>query len=134
MAAPHHTARFRLVPSLAKVLNVPTPALRQPPTRVRPAWNINTIRRPSPGTRGGRRGSRRRPWRSARVSRGIRGALLLTDSPKLLSAGALSLMETPAGAGMPGGRRIIAADAQGLAALRECLPMTFAEAPRYDPG
>ncbi|WP_211264331.1 recombinase family protein [Streptosporangium amethystogenes] len=30
VAAQYHTARFRLVPSLAKVLNVPTPALRKP--------------------------------------------------------------------------------------------------------
>jgi len=34
VAAQYHTARFRLVPSLAKVLNVPTPALRKPGT----AW------------------------------------------------------------------------------------------------
>ncbi|MEU7858333.1 hypothetical protein [Nonomuraea sp. NPDC049141] len=32
VAAQYHTARFRLVPSLAKVLNVPTPALRKPGT------------------------------------------------------------------------------------------------------
>ncbi|MGF6888680.1 DNA invertase Pin-like site-specific DNA recombinase [Nocardia sp. GAS34] len=30
VAAQYHTARFRLVPSLAKALNVPTPALRKP--------------------------------------------------------------------------------------------------------
>jgi DNA invertase Pin-like site-specific DNA recombinase len=30
VAAQYHTARFRLVPSLAKILNVPTPALRKP--------------------------------------------------------------------------------------------------------
>ena len=30
VAAQYHTARFRLVPSLAKVLNVPTPAERRP--------------------------------------------------------------------------------------------------------
>ena len=33
-AIQYHTARFRLVPTLAKVLNVPTPALRRPGT----AW------------------------------------------------------------------------------------------------
>jgi DNA invertase Pin-like site-specific DNA recombinase len=30
VAVQYHTARFRLVPSLAKILNVPTPALRKP--------------------------------------------------------------------------------------------------------
>ncbi|RVX41278.1 hypothetical protein EDD27_3779 [Nonomuraea polychroma] len=30
VAAQYHTARFRLVPSLARALNVPTPALRKP--------------------------------------------------------------------------------------------------------
>lgn len=30
VAVQYHTARFRLVPSLAKALNVPTPALRKP--------------------------------------------------------------------------------------------------------
>jgi hypothetical protein len=30
VAVQYHTARFRLVPSLAKVLNVPTPAVRKP--------------------------------------------------------------------------------------------------------
>lgn len=30
MAIRNHTARFRLVPQLAKALNVPTPAVRKP--------------------------------------------------------------------------------------------------------
>ncbi|GAA3621363.1 hypothetical protein GCM10022419_128810 [Nonomuraea rosea] len=34
VAVQYHTARFRLVPALAKALNVPTPALRKPGT----AW------------------------------------------------------------------------------------------------
>ncbi|MFC7585616.1 recombinase family protein [Nonomuraea antimicrobica] len=45
MAAQYHTARFRLVPSLAKVLNVPTPALRKPGT----VWM--ELPRPAAGTR-----------------------------------------------------------------------------------
>ncbi|MBB2741248.1 UNVERIFIED_ORG: DNA invertase Pin-like site-specific DNA recombinase [Microbispora rosea subsp. rosea] len=44
VAAQYHTARFRLVPSLAKVLNVPTPALRKPGT----AWV--ELPRPAAGT------------------------------------------------------------------------------------
>ncbi|MEO3853801.1 recombinase family protein [Acrocarpospora sp. B8E8] len=44
VAAQYHTARFRLVPSLAKVLNVPTPALRKPGT----SWV--ELPRPAAGT------------------------------------------------------------------------------------
>jgi hypothetical protein len=41
VAIQYHTARFRLVPSLAKALNVPTPAVRKPGT----AWT--ELRRPA---------------------------------------------------------------------------------------
>ncbi|TDC99601.1 recombinase family protein [Nonomuraea deserti] len=44
MAAQCHTARFRLVPALAKALNVPTPALRKPGS----AWV--ELPRPAGGT------------------------------------------------------------------------------------
>ncbi|SHG25228.1 TetR/AcrR family transcriptional regulator [Streptoalloteichus hindustanus] len=87
------------------------------------------------------------------------GAVLLADSPKALSAGALSLMErllrTFADAGLPAEHRIVAADAvlshvtgyvlqeQGeslaptvdataLADLQERFPMAVAEAATYD--
>jgi DNA invertase Pin-like site-specific DNA recombinase len=42
VAAQYHTARFRLVPSLAKALNVPTPAVRKPGS----AWT--ELPRPAP--------------------------------------------------------------------------------------
>ncbi|MER5421408.1 recombinase family protein [Streptosporangium roseum] len=45
VAAQYHTARFRLVPSLAKVLNMPTPPLRKPGT----AWV--ELPRPAAGAR-----------------------------------------------------------------------------------
>ncbi|MER5326557.1 recombinase family protein [Streptosporangium roseum] len=45
VAAQYHTARFRLVPSLAKVLTVPTPPLRRPGT----AWV--ELPRPAAGAR-----------------------------------------------------------------------------------
>nr|WP_228000174.1 recombinase family protein [Nocardia australiensis] len=45
VAAQYHTARFRLVLSLAKVLNVPTPALRKPGS----AW-VELPRPPAAGT------------------------------------------------------------------------------------
>jgi Resolvase, N terminal domain len=44
VAAQYHTVRFRLVPALAKALNVPTPALRKPGS----AWMELT--RPAAGT------------------------------------------------------------------------------------
>jgi hypothetical protein len=36
VAIQYHTARFRLVPSLAKALNVPTPAVRKPSEDLHP--------------------------------------------------------------------------------------------------
>ncbi|MGC9500894.1 recombinase family protein [Streptomyces sp. WG7] len=45
VAVQYHTARFRLVPSLAKTLNVPTPAVRKPGT----AW----VELPRPASAGG---------------------------------------------------------------------------------
>jgi DNA invertase Pin-like site-specific DNA recombinase len=45
VAVQYHTARFRLVPSLAKTLNVPTPAVRKPGT----AW----VELPRPAGAGG---------------------------------------------------------------------------------
>ncbi|MFC9223145.1 recombinase family protein [Streptomyces hygroscopicus] len=45
VAVQYHTARFRLVPSLAKTLNVPTPAVRKPGT----AW----VELPRPAGSGG---------------------------------------------------------------------------------
>ncbi|WP_433513665.1 zinc finger domain-containing protein [Nonomuraea sp. CA-143628] len=43
VAIQYHTARFRLVPSLAKALNVPTPVVRKPGT----AWT--ELPRPAAG-------------------------------------------------------------------------------------
>ena len=87
------------------------------------------------------------------------GAILLADSPKMLSSGALSLMErllqTLHDAGVTAEHRIIVADtllshvtgfvlqeqsesptpaigAQDIATLHERFPMTIAEAPAYD--
>src|SRR5688572_11330141 len=45
VAVQYHTARFRLVPHLAKVLNVPVPAIRKPGTR----W----VELPRPASAGG---------------------------------------------------------------------------------
>ncbi len=89
------------------------------------------------------------------------GAILLAESPKTLSTGALSLMErlleTLRDAGVPAGHQGIAADtllshvtgfvlqeqgdsdppdvaAMDIAVLRELFPLTFTEAPRYEQG
>jgi hypothetical protein len=62
VAAQYHTARFRLVPQLAKALSVPVPALRKPGS----AWT-ELPRLPTAGAVGIERSTSRRGVGSGRV-------------------------------------------------------------------